>query len=104
MVTCMMTSNPHLSEFENELLALRNRREAFRTDGVAEMDVSAKEDLPKEKDRVGLTEVGVFDGDFYSGEKSKFEGYHTSLAVTDDVEVSEKTSKRHVSILELFVA
>ena len=48
------------------------------------------EDEPPEKEnRVALNAVGDFDGDLYTGGKSKFEGYHTSLAV-DDVEVSKK--------------
>ena len=29
-------------------------------------------------------QVGAFDNDYYSGEKSKFDGYHTSLALHDD--------------------
>ena len=41
------------------------------------------EDIPKENERVGLNEVGVFDTDIYSGGKSKFEGYHTTLAVDE---------------------
>ena len=35
--------------------------------------------------------VGAFDNDFYSGEKSKFEGYHTSLALDDDEGVDDET-------------
>ena len=45
------------------------------------------EDDPPKENRVALNAVGEFDGDLYSGGKSKFEGYHTSLAV-DDQEVS----------------
>ena len=46
------------------------------------------EDEPPEKEnRVALDAVGEFDADLYTGGKSKFEGYHTSLAV-DDQEVS----------------
>ena len=42
-------------------------------------------DLPKEKDRIGLTETGVFDSDIYGG-KAKFEGYNYSIASQDDDE------------------
>ncbi len=35
------------------------------------------------KDRVGMMDVGVYDTDLYSGDKSKFEGYHTTLAVDE---------------------
>ena len=46
---------------------------------------AAEEDIPKENERVGLNEVGVFDTDLYTGSKSKYDGYHTTLAM-DDVE------------------
>ena len=36
-------------------------------------------------------QVGAFDNDFYSGEKSKFEGYHTSLALHDDEADDDET-------------
>ena len=45
------------------------------------------EDDPPKENRVSLNAVGEFDGDLYSGSKSKFEGYHHSLAV-DDQEAS----------------
>lgn len=41
------------------------------------------EDIPKENERVGLNEIGAFDTDIYTGGKSKFEGYHTTLAIDD---------------------
>ena len=44
------------------------------------------EDVPKENERVGFSDVGTFDSDLYTGNKSKFEGYHTSLAMPDDDE------------------
>ena len=60
---------------------------------IAEMEEKRRnqpaEDIPKENERVGLNEVGVFDNDLYSGGKSKFEGYHTTLAV-DDAEEDEE--------------
>ena len=68
---------------------------------IAEMEEKRNnqpdEDLPKENERVGLNEVGVFDTDLYSGGKSKFEGYHTTLAVDDaeeDDEMSAPQPKR----------
>ena len=47
--------------------------------------------VPLEKDRVGLNDVGVFDADIYTGGgKSKFEGYHTSLAMDDDADEDDE--------------
>ena len=43
----------------------------------------------EENERVGLNDVGGYDDDIYTGSKSKFEGYHTSLAV-DEADVSFK--------------
>ena len=43
-------------------------------------------DLPKENERIGLTETGVYDTDIYGG-KGKFEGYNYSIASQDDDEV-----------------
>lgn len=48
-----------------------------------------EQDVPKENERVGLNEVGVFDTDLYTGGKSKFEGYHTHLAIDDGDEEEE---------------
>ena len=59
-------------------------------------NIGAEEDIPKENERVGLNEVGVYDTDLYSGGKSKFEGYHTSLAV-DDQEVNISNTSLNVS-------
>ena len=50
------------------------------------------EDVPKENDRVGLNDVGVFDTDLYTGSKSKFEGYHTSLALAEEEEEDDPMS------------
>lgn len=41
-----------------------------------------------EKDRVGLGETGYFDSDIYDGGGGKFEGYVTSIAANDEVDVS----------------
>ena len=63
---------------------------------IAEMEEKKRnqpaEDIPKENERVGLNEVGVFDTDLYSGGKSKFEGYHTTLAVDDAEEEDEMSA------------
>ena len=59
---------------------IRNMQEKRR-------NLDPEDDPPKENERVALNAVGEFDGDLYSGGKSKFEGYHTSLAV-DDQEAS----------------
>ena len=65
---------------------MQEKRKNFNATGAEE------EDIPKENERVGLNEVGVYDTDLYSGGKSKFEGYHTSLAL-DEQEVIKKISK-----------
>jgi len=42
-----------------------------------------EEDVPKENERVGLNESGVFDTEIYGG-KGKFEGYVTSIASKEE--------------------
>ena len=45
------------------------------------------EDIPKENERVGLNESGIFDTDIYGGKaKEKFKGYATSIATQEDDE------------------
>ena len=61
---------------------IRNMQEKRR-------NLDPEDEPPEKENRVALNAVGDFDGDLYTGGKSKFEGYHTSLAV-DDVEVSKK--------------
>ncbi len=79
-----------LAEFENEILAIRARRENLPDSGALDAADGAEEgEVPAKKDRVGMMDVGVFDNDLYSGEKSKFEGYHTTLAVNDEPEEDE---------------
>lgn len=73
--------------FENELLAVRAARQSLLD--TENQPVEPAEKQPDPDRRIGLTEVGVFDGDIYSGEKSKFEGYHTSLALNDDADEDE---------------
>jgi len=41
------------------------------------------DDIPKENERVGLNESGIYDTDIYGG-KGKFEGYVTSIATAED--------------------
>jgi hypothetical protein len=50
-------------------------------------NLDPEDDPPEKENRVAFDAVGEFDSDLYSGGKSKFEGYHTSLAV-DDQEVT----------------
>ena len=50
-----------------------------------------QEDVPKENERIGLTETGVFDQDIYGG-KGKFEGYVTSIASKEDEEDDEEAA------------
>lgn len=40
-----------------------------------------------EKDRVGLGESGYYDRDIYDSGASKFDGYVTSIAANDELEV-----------------
>jgi len=49
------------------------------------------EDAPKENERIGLSETGVFDQDIYGG-KGKFEGYVTSIASKEDEEDEDEAS------------
>ena len=43
------------------------------------------EDIPKENERIGLSDVGVFDSDIYGASgKKKFEGYHDSIATGEE--------------------
>ena len=66
------------------------------------------EDVPKENERVGFSDVGTFDSDLYTGNKSKFEGYHTSLAMPDDDEEDDpmagQAPKRATYTGKLFIA
>ncbi len=75
------------TEFENEILAIRVKRQNLAESGPDGEEGENGEAGGKKGGRVGLTDVGVYDTEFYSGEKSKFEGYHTSVAVADDAEV-----------------
>jgi len=60
-------------------------------------------DVPKENERVGLGDVGGYDDDIYTGTKSKFEGYHTSLALDEaDVSFKRKTFNNQIDLLTSF--
>lgn len=47
---------------------------------------TTNEELP-EKDRVGLGESGYYDRDIYDGGGNKYDGYVTSIAANDEIEV-----------------
>merc|ERR1719319_1365512 len=49
------------------------------------------EDVPKENERVGMGESGVFDQEIYGG-KGKFEGYVTSIATKEADDDEEEDS------------
>lgn len=40
-----------------------------------------------EKDQVGLGKTGFYDQDIYDGSNNKYEGYVTSIAANDEIEV-----------------
>lgn len=40
-----------------------------------------------EKEQVGLGKSGFYDQDIYDGSNNKFDGYVTSIAANDDIEV-----------------
>ena len=52
---------------------------------VQEIQSRNKVDI-SEKDRIGLGESGFFDSEIYGGVQSRFDGYVTSIATTDEVE------------------
>ena len=54
---------------------------------------AAQEDIPKENERVGFNDPGAFDSDYYSGGKSKFDGYHTSIGVDDADEEDDMSAQ-----------
>ena len=61
---------------------IRNMQEQRR-------NIDPEDEPPEKENRVALNAIGEFDGDLYSGGKSKFEGYHTSLAIDDQEEDEE---------------
>jgi splicing factor 3B subunit 1 len=46
------------------------------------------EELEEGDERIGLGQTGNFDTDIYEGRKGKYEGYNTSIAASDDIDVS----------------
>lgn len=40
-----------------------------------------------EKEQVGLGKTGFYDQDIYDGSNNKFDGYVTSIAANDEIEV-----------------
>ena len=67
-------------EIEAQVRALQASRAALSKDGEEE----ATEGDPK----VGLGQGGHFDTEIYDNPTSKFHGYVTSIATTDEVDVS----------------
>lgn len=51
-------------------------------------EISSDENGITDKDRIGLGESGYFDQEIYDGGGSKFDGYVTSIAANDEVDVS----------------
>ena len=52
----------------------------------AQLQAGPKENNP-EDDRVGLGAEGHYDVDIYGGSDSRFDGYVTSIAATDEIDV-----------------
>lgn len=52
---------------------------------VQEIQSRSKVDI-SEKDRIGFGESGIFDSEIYGEVQSRFDGYVTSIATTDEVE------------------
>lgn len=51
-------------------------------------ELNTEENGVGEKNRIGLGESGYFDQEIYDGGGSKFDGYVTSIAANDEVDVS----------------
>jgi hypothetical protein len=75
-----------ISDIEAQIRDLQSRKK----DLIEEM---------KEKERVGLGESGFYDRDIYDGGGSKYDGYVTSIAVNDEMEVSNNTMMHQLWIL-----
>ena len=76
-ILCLVT------EIEAQVRALQEQRA-----GLSEQAAAGGGPDDEEEDRVGLGERGHFDTDIYGGSKSKFAGYVTSIAATDEPEVT----------------
>ena len=78
-----------LSAIEAQVRELQNQRKHLN-----------QENIPKPDERVGFSEVGGYDDDIYTGSKSKFEGYHTSLAIDEaDVSAENNEAKQQKQLL-----
>ena len=73
-----------LSAIEAQVRDLQNQRKQLN-----------QENIPKPDERVGFADVGGYDDDIYTGSKSKFEGYHTSLAI-DEADVSKANKNKSI--------
>ena len=71
-----------LTEIEAQVRAIQDRK-AGLADRAAAGDLIESEDA-----RVKLGEGGFYDTEIYDGSKGKFEGYVTSIAATDEQDVS----------------
>jgi hypothetical protein len=69
-----MRDDDLISDIEAQIRDLQSRKK----DLIEEM---------KEKERVGLGESGFYDRDIYDSGGSKYDGYVTSIAVNDEMEV-----------------
>jgi len=69
-------------DIEAQIAAIQARRE---------QKPEGDDDIPKENERIGLTETGVFDTEIYGG-KSKFAGYVTSIATKEDEDEEEEAA------------
>ncbi len=73
---------PRFSEIEAQVRAIQDRKA-----GLAERAASGDGEQTEDA-RVKLGEGGFYDTEIYDGSKGKFEGYVTSIAATDEQDVS----------------
>ena len=57
---------------------------------IREIQAKKKEvqNVTTEKEQVGLGQTGFYDQDIYEGSDNKYEGYVTSIAANDEIEVT----------------
>lgn len=94
-----------IAAIEAQIRDMQNQRKSMMTRSKGGGDQDEEDDEAngvkenRGKGRVGLDSVGAYDSDIYSGGgKSKFEGYHTSLAV-DDAEVNVRRIRQKAFVL-----
>lgn len=68
----------YFSDIEAQIKEIQARKKNLNTE----------ENGVTEKSRIGLGESGYFDQEIYDGGGSKFDGYVTSIAANDEVDVS----------------